>query len=350
MKSLKRTVISMAVAGMCGAAVADAAEVDVAVSGFADISFVATDDATAEVAGKSPTEGKFGSAAEVDIVGTLNDKITVRVDADLDLVTNGGANVAGSDSGRIEQAFFAVTATEDVTVLGGVFNSPIGWEAEDITGMYQISHGQIWDILDGQTTLDGNNVAGLAAAVNLGMVTVTAGLLNDLQQTNEENSVALVVDASPVTGVDVQLGYVTQASRTDSAGTGTYGSQGTVVGSAEDVLDLNATYRRDDLTLAIEYLMTDKVIDAAYALVGNYKFGNGFGATARFDSVGYGDPFAAVEDTDTLTLAGSYAWADNLTVMAEWRSQSDDNDTNTVPGGGVIADGDLVQLKFVGTF
>lgn len=323
------------------------------VSGFADIFYTLTDDTTAQVAGKSPTEGKFGANAEVDFLGQLSDAVSVRVDADLTLAGNGGSSMAG-DSGRIEQAYFAWNAVPSLTVLGGVFNNPIGWEKEDAPDLYQVTHGQIWDIMNGQTALDGNNVAGVAGAYNFGMGAVTVALLNEVQQTDEENSIAFALNLTPIDNLGIEFGYVTEADRQDSA-TATYGSQGAVVGSAENWWDLNGTYTWQKLTLGAEILMADQIVDMAYMLIGNYTFDQGVGVTVRYDSASYQDTTVApiltgLKDTETLTLAASYQLASNLTTLIEYRMQDDANDTTDGPGGGVIGDGDLVQLEFVATF
>lgn len=324
------------------------------VSGFADIIYVLTDDATSNnAAGKSPTEGKFGANAEVDFQSQLSDTVSVRLDADVVLAANGGTSLAG-DSGRIEQVYFAWTGAPNLTLLGGVFNNPIGWEKEDAPDLYQVTHGQIWDIMNGQTALDGNNVAGVAGAYNFGMGTVTVALLNEVQQTDEENSFAFALNLTPIDNLDVEFGYVTEADRQDST-TATYGSQGAVVGSAENWWDLNATYKWEKLTLGAEVLVADQIVDMAYMLIGNYSFDQGIGVTVRYDSASYQDTTVApiltnLKDTETLTLAASYQLASNLTTLIEYRMQDDANDTTDGPGGGVIADGDLVQLEFVATF
>lgn len=323
------------------------------VSGFADIIYVVTDDVTSLDQGKSPTEGKFGANAEVDFQSQLSDTVSVRLDADVVLAANGGTSLAG-DSGRIEQVYFAWTGMPQLTLLGGVFNNPIGWEKEDAPDLYQVTHGQIWDIMNGQTALDGNNVAGVAGAYNFGRGTVTVALLNEVQQTDEENSIALALNLTPIDNLDVEFGYVTEADRQDSS-TATYGSQGAVVGSAENWWDVNATYKWQKLTLGAEVLVADQIVDMAYMLVGNYTFDQGIGLTARYDSASYQDTTVApiltnLKDTETLTLAASYQLASNLTTLIEYRMQDDANDTTAGAGGGVIADGDLVQLEFVATF
>jgi hypothetical protein len=268
----------------------------------------------------------------------LSDKVTVRVDLDFQLVTNGGANVYGEDSGEIEQAYFAAALSDEVTLLGGVFNNPIGWEGEDAPSLYQTSHSWNWTILDHQTTLHGNNVAGVAVAANMGGFTVTGAVLNDVQQMDEENSIALVLNASPVKGLDLELGYVTQ--KNDS------GLTTPAVGSgigAGDVLDINASYSINNLTFAGEYFTTGETIDSSILLMANVALSGGFGITGRYETVSFDNAAAAagVKDPSRVTLAASYEAAKNLFVLAE----VSDTDETVAPLG--IGEGTMFTLEFV---
>lgn len=347
---MKKKLLALAVAASIapmGAYAVDSATV----SGFADIWYIAADDELGGVCTEGSdecAEGKFDISGEVDFSLTKG-AVTARLDIDV--------NPDASESGAIEQAMFSWAATESVTIIAGAFNNPIGWELEDAPDMYQFSHGQIWDILDGQTALTGNNIAGIAAAVGFGMGSVTLGFLNDLQQTDDENSIAAIINLSPMEGLDLELGYVTQAGQDDSANGGTYSALGDV-GSAEDVVDFNVTYTTGGITAAFEYLTADQIIDSAFALYGNYNFGNGFGATLRYDVVSYGGDAvlaggvtdldgADVDDTETLTIAVSYAISDNLGAVLEWRTQDDPNQDD---GLTVIGDGDVIALEFVAQF
>lgn len=341
--------LALAVAAVFAVPMASAAEDNLVFSGFADIIYMVTDDTTALVSSKSPTEGKFSVNAELDFVGKMSDKLTVRVDADLDMVVNGGTS-AGGDSGRIEQAYFALAATDKLTVLGGIFNNPVGWEGHDAPDMITTTHGQIWDIMDGQTVLYANNVTGVAAAMNFGMFTVTAGLLNDLQQSSEENSLAAAINLTPMKNFDLEAGYVTQASRQDSSNQGSYRNITPPLGSAEDWYDVNATYKLDKFMIGAEILGAGKVVDMAYAVYGRLEVAPGFGISGRFDSVSYQDPIASVKDTETITLAAAYQVEPNLSIGVEWRTQDDANDTTSGAGGGIISDGDLVQLEILAKY
>ncbi len=288
---------------------------DSKVSGFADIIWTITDEASDSntAGGKNSTEGKFTVDGEVDFASKLTDKISVRVDLDLSMALNTGLNAPDTvglpgpkDSAVIEQAFFAWTLEDNLTFLGGVFNNPVGWEAEDAPDLYQTTHSQNWIILDGETALNGNNIAGIALAAVLGPVTVTGALLNDLQQVDEENSIAIVVNATPVTGLDLEFGFVTQDS------------------SAENVMDINATYTNGNYTAAIEILTADEVIDNSIMLLGNVSLPMGFGVTGRIEKVAF--DAAGTPDTDVLTIAGTYHAADNLDILLEY-STKDANGT-----------------------
>ena len=285
------------------------------VSGFIDIIYTGIDE-TAGVNGdgENEAEQKFTADGEIDISGTY-ENVTVRVDVDL-VTGNGG-------SGDIEQMFFAAALTDQYTVVGGVFNNPVGWEAHDAPDMYQTSHALNWNILAGATSgLPGNNVAGLAVAADWGMFYATGAFLNDIGEANEENSIAAVVGLRPLDGLDIELGIVTQ----DDAGT------------AGNVTDLNATWVISDLTLAAEILIADAGIDDSTLLLANYAFGGGFGLTGRYEVVNFADD----SDLTRMTIAGSWQAAKNLAILIE----ASDSDESTAG----LDDGKVFTVEFVGTF
>jgi len=297
------------------------------VSGFADITYTNDNDISA-----------FGAAAEIDVENKLSDKVSVRVDTDLSLTGNGATSSTLDEDGNptgtstsaatIEQAFFAFAAHEKVTVLGGVFNNPIGLEKEDAPDMPAISKGQIWGILDGQTALYGNNVAGVAAAAAVGPATITLGVLNDIGNAdNEKNSFALVANVTPVKGLDLELGYVTQED-TDATPT------------AGNVVDFNAVYSIAGATVSLDYLAGENVVDSAVEVGLGYAVTDKIGVYARYDVVDYNkDYMNDKKDTTTTTLYASYQLASNLLVAAEYHIADDGNDDDAMAG-----------LEFIATF
>ncbi len=307
---MKKNVIALAVAAAMAPGFAAAA--DSKVSGFADITYINAD-ADADVLGNGKETSAFVANAEVDFASKLSDIVSVRVDTDLSLATNGGNNAAAitggpADSAAIEQAYFAAGVAEGVTVIGGVFNNPIGWQAVDVVDRYQSANLLTYDVLDGQTALYGNNIAGVAVAGDLGPVTVTGAVLNDIGGLTDKNSVALVVNASPVAGLDLELGYVTQETDHEDGGS--------TIDTAGNVTDFNATYKNAGLTLGLEYLTAEELLDTGLAITANYMFTPALGATVAYSSLD-GDGFG--DDADTRTsVAGIWNIADNLVSKLEF--------------------------------
>ncbi len=312
---MKKNVIAMAVAAAMvpGFAAADNSKV----SGFADIYYTNDSDNDISV---------FTANAEVDFASKLSDIVSVRADVDLSLSGNNGISVASTTGGpqdgvAIEQAFFAAGIAEGVTLIGGVFNNPVGWEAEDVTDRYAITATKNYEVLDGQTALWGNNIAGVAVAGDLGPVTVTGAVLNDIGLAAlDKHSMALVVNATPVAGLDVELGYVTQEA------------------SAGNVTNLNATYKNAGLTLGLEYMTAEELLDTGITAMVNYMFTPAVGATVQYSSL---DGAIAGNNADTrLSVAGLWNIADNLSVLAEYNTDDD--------GDGV--DADAINLEFIAKF
>lgn len=307
---MKKSMIALAVAAATTAPVMVQAAAP-EVSGFADIIFTLVDD-TADNGAINTAESQFSADGEIDFKGNLADNVSVQVDLDV--------NLGGGDSGDIEQAFFGWGINSDITLLGGVFNNPVGWEAEDAPNMYQTSHSLNYDILDGQTALRGNNVAGVAVQGKAGEITLTAALLNDLAQTPEENSLAFVAGFAPTKDLALEVGLVTQDH------------------NAETVIDLNATYKMGDITAAGELLLASEIIDfSAMAMVNMAIPDTAMSATARGELVSYA---ADIDETIALTLAGLYTVNDALGIVAELKY---------IDGEGI--DGDIqVVAEFVASF
>ncbi len=367
---MKKKLLPLAIAAAMAPGFASAADV----SGFADIIYTITDDhaavgtdmksGTADDDLINDNEGSFNANAEVDFSASPADGVTVRVDLDLGLpALNSAPGGGATDSADIEQAFFAWGATEGVTIIGGVFNNPIGHEAEDAPDMDFSSRGAVYTALDSQTALPGDNVAGLAAAFAVGPATITAGLLNDIGETDDNNSIALVVNASPMAGLDLEFGYVSQEDNMYTGATAsTTGSANAL--SVGDATNFNVVYTGvQNLTVGLDYLMGDKVVDSAYDFWVGYDFGNGFGAKVRASDISYNksdvnniianagvtaatNALVAAKlhgaDQDSTSIFLSYQVASNLSAALEFTSYS-----FSTAGYG---DEDLTTLELIATF
>lgn len=304
------------------------------VSGYVDTIFTIADDQAAGVTTPSPTEGKFDTSGEIDFSATPMDGVTVRVDVDVAQTTDGETD----STTNLEQAFFAWAATDAVTVMGGVFNNPVGMESSDAPEMWGTNGGVISNILNGQTDLYSNNLTGLAVSGNVGPVTLTGGVLSDIQDADEENSLLLVANTSPIDGLDLELGFLTQADQA------THTAQATGKTSIGDIIDFNASFAIpgvEGLSVGLDFLIGDVGVDSAYELMVDYMMGP-WGVGARIESVSY--EAAGVQDSERTTIHGSYEVAKNLVAILE---VADGDEVN--PAFGIQAES-VTTLELIATF
>lgn len=318
---MKKNLITLAVAAALASPLTIQAADSASVSGFAEINYVNYGDT-------GTGSNAFGANGEVDFQATKG-AVTVRVDVDLTLATDTAST--GNDSARIEQAFFAWKAMDAVTVIGGVFNNPLGQEANDVTDIEFITHSAVWNIFNGQTVLNDNNIAGVAVAGGNEMFTGTLAVLNDLQHATDtdgtmKNSIAAVLNANPIEGLALELGYVTQET------------------GAENVLDFNAQYGIDSLTVGVDVLMADAGVDTAYNVWAGFAINDKAAIKARYEAVSFEN--TAIDDTTRMTVYGSYDIEENLSVALQY--SSGDNASGEAVSG--IMDDTAVRLQFIGTF
>lgn len=310
---------------------------DVELSGFADIVYTLSDSVndTSPVLNES-NENRFDVSAEVNLKTAINEAMFVRIDVDL----NAQSGVrGGSDSSRIEQSFFSWTSSADISVKGGVFNNPLGWEAEDAPDLYQISHGQLYNIWDRATDFSGNNVAGVEVSAVIGSVQVAGAILNDLGNVADEPSLMGIANYSPKREprLTVEAGFVTQET------------------GVKTIVDVNATFTMPMLIAGVELLLPGEEIDFAAAATGSYSVTDQLSVTVRLDHVRYdlpGDP--TIDDVISVTLAASYLLDKNLVTNIEFRiNDSDFKTSNAALSGGcgvVACDGGIVQLEVIASF
>ena len=326
----KVNVVAVVISGMFMSPLMVNAGDDTKVNGFID------------VIGNSDSQPVFGADAEIDVSKKMG-AVTVRVDFDANLAANGGTSVAGGDSGRLEQAYFAWEAMQGVTVLGGLFNSPVGQELEDAPDMDFTSHSVVWNILDGQTALYGNNVAGVAAAGSMGPATITLAVVDDIglatsgtgADVKGKTSVALVVNVDPMPGLTFELGYVSQDDQEDVTSTPT---------TAGNVTDINAAFNAGPVTVGLDYLLADNIVDSAANVWAGFDVSDKLNLKVRYETVAF--ETSGVDDSTRTTLYATFGINDNLSVALE--TSSGDNGSGEAASG--IADDDVSTLEFIGTF
>jgi hypothetical protein len=300
---------------------------DVNINGFVDAIWTLSD-GTDEVPSQ---DGQFNTSGELDVDSKLGGPMSMRLDADLNPSPTGGG-----DSGRLEQAFLHWDIDKNLGLKAGVFNNNLSWEKEDAPNMYQITHGQLYDIWNEATTLSGNNLEGVELSYNTGIITAHIGYLNDIGNAAEQNSLKVGAEVRATPDVNVVVGMITQDQD--------------ISPFLGNIIDVNATWKMDQrLTLGGELMLPDKTVDSGLMLKANYKVNQEFSATARYDMVSY--DASGVDDTSSITLAGLYTISDGLYANGELRFNNDNN----VPTIATLqnigeGDGSTVRLELLATF
>lgn len=308
-------VASFVILGGAGLSHAD----DLKITGFADIILTLSDESGDDLArdadGKLANSKnlKTGVTGEVDFEKAAG-PVTFRMDLD----------VAGA---AIEQAKFTYMIPGadawGLSLTGGAFNAPIGFEAQDAPDMLQTSNGQLFGLVP-------SNLRGLMLSGGMEMVNANLYFANEWRGTTspplplpgggllgEENSIGGLVTVKPIEMASLAVGYITSPEK---AGDG-------------NVLDVVAsTTAVPNLLIALEYLTDEN--NTGLGITASYTHGPHV-VTARYDSVdcdkasGYkpfGGTAACGEATPTsLTLAGTWALTDSLSGVLELRQ--DDPDT-----------------------
>ena len=317
------------------------------VNGFADIIFTISDEAS-DLAGTdsegnpaNSTEKKTDVSGEVDFEYTEG-PVTFRLD--LNLPRNGleasGAGTPGPHGLGIEQAKFVwmmpMGEQMGLSLTGGAFNAPIGFEAQDAPDMYQTSHGQLFDLVP-------SNLAGLMLSGGGGPVMLDVYFVNEWRADDaEENSVGALLTLSPFKVASLAVGFLTSP---DNAGaTPTTKGDGDILDVVlSGTISLMAEF---ELLLAGEYL-TDEHNDAI-GLVASLTHNSAnypHGLTVRYDSVDCDalSIYCGAKATPTsLTVAANVALSENLFALLEWRSNDPDQP--------LVDSTNLTTLEFVATF
>jgi hypothetical protein len=215
-------------------------------NGFVDVVYTLADstDEFENVEGDSTEDKKFAVSGELDLETALNSRTTLRMDLDL----------SSDDSSAIfEQAFMDYSFDQNMKLKAGLFNNRLSFEREDAPDLYQVTHSQLWDIWDEQTSLNGNNLAGVEFSANVGIVTLFAGLLNDLNDAAEKISFKLGAEIKPMESMDIVAGLISA-----DAGEETYFPDGTVRDTAAGtIFDANITWKWKQLMVGGGFLTAD---------------------------------------------------------------------------------------------
>ncbi|MFQ5677477.1 MAG: outer membrane beta-barrel protein [bacterium] len=313
---------------------------DLMISGFAETNVDITDEAKDKKC-TSPTspalttncdELQFIATAEVDFERKQGD-VTVRVD--LDFPALGQKN---NIMVEIEQAKFdwAIPAGSEIglNLTAGVFNSPIGFEAQDSPDKLQVSNGQLFGLAP-------SNLAGVQLAAGNNMVNGSILFANDWNNptpktagtVGEENSFGATLAISPMPEAVLSVGYLDSGLSSIPVTAGTAATEALL-----DIILSGTLMPTPDVSLlyALEYL-SDEVRDGSgitlHAMHGKH------GLTIRYDMV---ETDGVAAEPTTLTVALSCKGiSDNLKTNLEWKSTDPDT---------TVSSTDEIVLQFVMMF
>lgn len=293
------------------------------ITGFVDTVFVAVDDITPS-GSLSPIQYKFVTTGEIDFDSVIGEKTNVRLDVDL-----------STTGATLEQAYGSYKFTKVFGMKAGMFNNPVGWEAEDAPELFHINHGLIYQILDSQTTtVAGNNLTGFALTVDTNEVKFAGGQVNELSDENEKISLFAAGSFKfGSSGLELEAGAVTQNA------------------NLETLVDVNLTFKQGPLTVAGEVLLPGEVVDMAVGGTANFQFTSKFSGTARYERVNFDS--TAVDDASVITLAGTFALNSNIFINAELQRidvESDPTNSFFILGERLLGEGNLVSLELIAHF
>ena len=274
--------------------------------GFVDMSYSHTDvDSDSSDPADSGSDNSF-SIDQVEIDWLFNfGKVTARVD----LGYEGSNNESGTD---VEQAFVSYDLGNGSALTMGRYESMLGLEAKEPTGLYQFS-----------TAYDGN-----AFLPQYGQGVRYTGQSGDISY-----GVSLQDESFDPTGVgnlggnDFNNGsYSIEAVVSLASGNFTYSLGGAFEDTDENgdnsIINAHVTYVSGAWTLGAEYNVADIESDDnaevdSWLVMANYAYSDCCSVTGRISSVELEDASNLDEEAFKYTLAHNYALSDNLAIITE---------------------------------
>jgi len=310
---------------------------NISVGGFVDMSYSHTDD-------------DFDGGNESSNSYTL-DQVEVSwyfdfspVTAQIDIEYEGGAPL-------IDQGFVTYDLGNGSAITAGRYDSMLGFEAFEPTGMYQYS-----------TAYSSNAETGLNGVVNGNNLSVsdiiTPATNEGVKYTRESGSQFFGIslqdggffgddrlggDIELPGAVDVISGYAVEAAYAKDLGNGFNLFVGGLMETAESaageidstVINGYVTYETGAWLFAAEYINTEHDIQNvadieidSFLLMANYSYSDQASITGRISEVDIDD----LGDATKLTIAHLYAFTDNLALCTELSTVDYDLDGNGVDG------------------
>lgn len=270
--------------------------------GFVDMSYSHTD-TDSDAAGDSSENSYQIDQVEVDWLFNFG-KVTARVDLQHE------NNADGQNDNEVEQAFVSYDLGNGSALTMGRYESMLGLEAKEPTGLYQFSTAY-----DDEAFLpqygQGVKYTGQSGDISYGV---------SLQDESFENG------ADALGGNDNDGSYSIEAAVALTSGNFTY-SLGGAFEDADDlgdnsIINAHVTYVSGAWTLGAEYNVAD--IETAnnaevdsWLVMANYAYSDCCSVTGRISSVEEENASNIDEEALKYTLAHNYALSDNLAIITE---------------------------------
>lgn len=299
------------------------------ISGFVDASFYDEEYATSSFT---------LDEVEIDIKGTLSEKLTLRADlnyreVDTDSDSDGIEDLTSDEI--FEQGYLTYAADlggTNVDLTFGKFNIPMGFELLDPVDMYQYSHSLIFNY-GIPTNVTGAMVSSkLTEMLDLSLYYVNGWDINS--DNNNSKTVGGRFGITPAEGINFGLSAI--SGKEQDAGTA--GEDDT-----RTVFDVDFTITAiDKLTIGGEFNTGEEEnlglvagTDAewtAYMLMANYQLNDTCSLTLRYDNFDDedGTRLDAVEERKSYTVAALHSLGDGAGLLFEYRL--DDSDQKVFNG------------------
>lgn len=312
MKQLaKITPVAAALALTLGASSVQAND-KLTVGGFVDMTYQTVD---ADGASSSTSSGV--DQVEINLGYDLGNNLSASVDVEYHDNLNGNGEEL-----TIEQAFLTYAVSDQLSVKAGRFLSYSGWETEEPTGLFQFSGTGY------AAFFYGGYQQGVSAYYNGKGYALAVSIINDLGDLSGE------ARDSSEPGIETMLALTPTEDITIKG----FYSQDKLSGTSEDTTLVNiwASYSPGPLTLGVEYNTSENApayalgsaglnSDASgYLVMGNYAFEK-WSMTVRYhDYKIETENGTTFEERSAITLSPTYAVSDNLSMVFEYRMDSDE--------------------------
>jgi len=252
------------------------------------------------------SDNSFGiDQVEIDWMFNFG-KVTAQVDLEYE---EAGGNT------NVEQAFVSYDLGNGSAITAGRYESMLGLEAKEPTGLYQFSTAY-----DGLSFLpqygQGVKYTGQSGDLSYGVSLQDESFDNGGGRLGGSNNVFAAPDGS----------YSVEAAVALTSGNFTY-SLGGAYEDADDlgdnsIINAHVTYVSGAWTLGAEYNVADIESDNnaevdSWLVMANYAYSDCCSVTGRISSVEREDDVAADQEALKYTLAHNYALSDNLAIITE---------------------------------